>query len=150
MGRNSSIASKQMTLLAQAIQTDDPKAVKLLIQRAFDAVNTTGDMHFFETGVVDAEMDAIISLIKGVNPKDGVETVLACQFISSHLQGTHQLAKDNISHGMMLIRLSHQSLEMLQKYRNKGSNINVNYFVQNEGQAVIQTNVGKNPRKKGK
>jgi len=39
---------------------------------------------------------------------------------------------------------------MLQKYRQKGSNINVNYFVKNEGQAVIQTNIGKNLQKKKK
>lgn len=148
--KSASPVSKQMALLTQAIQADDPKAARLLVQRAFDVINTTGQFcRFGEEKIVDAEMDAITMLIKGINPKDTVEMVLACQFISTHLQGTLHLAKDNTSHGMMLMRLSHQSLDMLQKYRNKGSNINVNYFVQNEGQTLIQTNVGKNPTKKG-
>jgi len=122
---SSSLASKQIALLTNAIQCDDPKAARLLVQRAFDVVNTTGESWVMDKKMPDAEIDAITSLIKGINPKDTVEMVLACQFISTHLQGTYHLAKDNTSHGMMLMRLSHQSLEMLQKYRHKGSNINV-------------------------
>lgn len=148
--KSPSPVSKQITLLTQAIQSDDTESARLLVQRAFDVINTTGQFcRFGDERIDDAEIDAITALIIGVNPKDTVEMVLACQFISTHLQGTLHLSRDNTSHGMMLMRLSHQALDMLQKYRNKGSNINVNYFVQNEGQTLIQTNVGKNPSKKG-
>jgi hypothetical protein len=142
-------ASRQIALLTKAIRCEDPEAVRLLVQRAFDVVNTTGDTIAYGKNIPDAEIDVITSLIMGVNPQDSVEMVLACQFISTHLQGSVHLANDNTSHGMMLLRLSHQSLDMLQKYRSKGSNINVNYFIKNEGQALIQTNMGKNLKKKG-
>lgn len=78
--------------------------------------------------------------------------VLASQFIATHFQAMNRLAGDtpsDTSQGMMLARLSHQALVALEKYRRKGCNINVNYFVHNEGQAMLQTNMGKNLKRKG-
>ena len=143
--------NQQIDLLTQAIKTEDPKVAKLLVKRAVQAGNYTDDIGFLNK-TDDASFDEVLSLIKGVNLQDAIEVILASQFVSTHLKSMVKLASDNpsdTSHGMMLMRLSQQSLETLQKYRSKGSNINVNYFVKNEGQALIQTNIGKNLDKKG-
>jgi hypothetical protein len=139
----------QLTLLKQAIKNKDQEGMSILLQKTLEASNVS-DMFSPLGAATKAEIDEIASLILGVNPQDTVEMVLACQFVSTHLQSLSKLTQDETSHGMMLMRLSHQALETLQKYRNKGSNINVNYFVQNEGQALIQTNIEKNLKKKGK
>jgi len=139
----------QLTLLKQVIKNKDQEGMSILLQKTLEASNVS-DMFSPLGAATKAEIDEIASLILGVNPQDTVEMVLACQFVSTHLQSLSKLTQDETSHGMMLMRLSHQALETLQKYRNKGSNINVNYFVQNEGQALIQTNIEKNLKKKGK
>jgi len=141
--------SKQMNQVTEDVQLDYLKTTCLLIERAFDVINMREDVCSMDENILNATMESVMSLIEGINPQDTVETVLASQFISTHFQGSYHLAKNNITHGMMLMRLSHQALEMLQKYRNKGSNINVNYLVKNEGEALIQTNIGKNLEKKG-
>ncbi len=142
---------KKISLLADAVQCDDPKAARSLLLRAFDVVNAKDDF-ILGNQVDDIAIDSVISLVKGVNPQDAVEMILASQFVATHFLALAKLSSTNstdTSHGMMLMRLSHQALETLQKYRSKGSNINVNYFVHNEGQAVLQTSIGKNPEKKG-
>jgi len=145
---------KQVSLLADAVKCADPKAARLLVVRAFDVINGNdyADSVFDirnNNKVDDAEIDSVITLIRGVNPQDTVEMILSCQFVATHFHSLIKMGEGNTSHGMMLMRLSHQALDTLQKYRQKGSNINVNYFVHNEGQAVLQTNIGKNLRKKG-
>lgn len=142
---------KQVSLLAEAVQCDEPKAARSLVIRALDVINAKDDF-IIGNQVDDVEIDSVISLIKGINPQDTVEMILASQFVATHFQALAKLSSTNstdTSHGMMLMRLSHQAIETLQKYRSKGSNINMNYFVHNEGQAMLQTNIGENPEKKG-
>jgi len=141
---------KQISYLAEAVQCDNPEAARSLVIKAFDVMNAKDDF-IIGSQVDEVAIDSVISLIKGVNPQDTVEMILASQFVVTHFQALEKLCSTNstdTSHGMMLMRLSHQALETLQKYRSKGSNINVNYFVHNEGQAVLQANIGKNPEKK--
>ena len=141
---------KQVSLLAEAVQCTDPESARALVVKALKVMNHHNEYSFDGRGFDPVEIDAVINLIRGINPKDTVEMVLASQFIATHFQGMTKLSEGDTSHGMMLTRLSHQALDMLQKYRQKGSNINVNYFVHNEGQAVLQTNIGKNLEKKAK
>lgn len=139
----------QIALLTQAIKNKDQDGMSILLQKTLEASNVSDT--FSPIGAATkAEIEEIAALVLGINPQDTVEMMLACQFVSTHLQSLSKLSQDETSHGMMLMRLSHQALETLQKYRNKGSNINVNYFVQNEGQALIQTNIEKNLKKKRK
>ncbi|ADI37385.1 putative uncharacterized protein [Waddlia chondrophila 2032/99] len=142
---------KQVSLLAEAIQCADPEAARSLVKKAFDVMNCNDDL-LSGRRIDPIAIDSVIALIRGVNPQDTVEMILASQFVATHFQAMNKMASDrdtDTSHGMMLMRLSHQALETLQKYRQKGSNINVNYWVHNEGQAVLQTNIGKNLGKKG-
>jgi hypothetical protein len=149
--RNNKVTvSKQVSLLVEATKCTDVETARALIMKAFEVMNCNDELL---TGrKIDLiVVDAVIDLIRGVNPQDTVEMILASQFVATHFQAMNRLAGDtpsDTSHGMMLMRLSHQALETLQKYRSKGSNINVNYFVHNEGQAMLQTNIGKNLEKK--
>lgn len=143
---------RQVSLLSEAIQCTEPEAARSLVMKAFDVMNCNDEL-LSGRRIDSVAIDSVIALIRGVNPQDTVEMILASQFVATHFQAMNKLAGDretDISHGMMLMRLSHQALETLQKYRQKGSNINVNYFVHNEGQAVLQTNIGKNIEKKRK
>jgi hypothetical protein len=76
------------------------------------------------------------------------EVVLVSQFLSLHFQGMTTLTQEYLNakgQAMMLIRLSHQCLESLQKYRNKnGHTINVNYNVLNQGEATLNTHIQSN------
>ena len=52
------------------------------------------------------------------------------------------MSQDNyniMGQAMMMVRLSHQALNMLQQYRGKSQTINVNYNVHSEGDAVLNT-----------
>lgn len=97
----------------------------------------------------------LLNLIRGLRPQDTTETVLAVQFITLHLKGMKSLASPSPnceSHGMMMLRLSNQVLDTLQKYRGKGQVINVNYNVSARRDAVLNTLIatdGGQPKKGG-
>ena len=119
-------ASNSIALLTEACHCDNNAATRLLVSRAMDMVYEKN----VSTTWSNADLDNVVALIHGVNPKDTVEVMLATQFISLHLQSMATMAKSYINakgQGMMLMRLSHQALEMLQRYRGKGQTINVNY-----------------------
>jgi hypothetical protein len=137
--------TQQIALLTEAASIQDKDAAHLLVRKAFQA-GKAGDNSSFMAAVDDASIDEVLALIHGVKPQDSVEMKLASQFVATHLQAMSLLARDN-SHGIMLMRLSHQTLDTLQKYRQKGSNINVNYYVKNEegSKSIMQTNIGLKP-----
>lgn len=140
MPKNMPITS-QTALLAEAVNMQDKDAAHLLIKKTFQAGKGSGYCSFMAT-VDEASITEVSSLIHGINPQDTIEMMLASQFVATYLQSMSMLAQDN-NHGIMLMRLSHQTLDMLQKYRQKGSNINVNYYVKNEegSKSVIQNNI---------
>lgn len=130
----------QISLLADAINCDNPEAARLLIRRAMSAIHSHKSWQ--QPAWNDQDLDAVLALIKGFNPRDTVETMLAAQFVALHLQATANMAQENyntMSYALMMVRLSHQTLDMLQRYRGKGQNINVNYNVLNHGNAILNT-----------
>lgn len=119
-------ASNSIALLAEAFNCKSNDAAKLLISRAMDMIYEKGTHSAWSAN----DLDSVITLVRGINPKDTVEAMLAAQFVALHLQSMATLSKTYINakgQGMMLMRLSHQALEMLQRYRGKGQTINVNY-----------------------
>lgn len=115
-----------ISLFAEAFNCGNNDAAKLLISRAMDIIYEKNAHVSWN----NKDFDSVIELINGINPKDTVEAMLAAQFVALHLQSMATLAKTYINakgHGMMLMRLSHQALDMLQRYRGKGQTINVNY-----------------------
>lgn len=87
--------------------------------------------------VSDEDIQMVISLWQSLAPLDSVEAALAMQFIVTHIQGFNSFQSDSYnSKKEDIIALSHQALEMLQKYRAKGAQ---QYLVQyniNKGQVV--------------
>jgi hypothetical protein len=132
---NSIASTSHISSLIEAIKcNDNPSAAQLLIKNAVAAVYEKP-----ESQVTKEEVAAVVDLIKSIEPQDTIEVMLAAQIICANLQGMNALSKNYVNskgHGMMMIRLSHQSLEQLQRYRGKLSqNINVTYntLIQGEG-----------------
>ncbi|MCX5922141.1 MAG: hypothetical protein NTX86_02335 [Candidatus Dependentiae bacterium] len=116
-----------ISFLVGAIKcNDNPAAAQLLIKSAIAAVYEKP-----EAQVTKEEVEAVVGLIQTLEPKDTIEAMLAAQIICAHIQGMNSMSKNYLNskgHGLMLLRLSHQSLEQLQRYRGKLSqNINVTY-----------------------
>lgn len=132
----------QISLLVEAINCDNENAARLLVKRAMLLSYNSSNHWPKENAWSDEDLDAVVSLIRGIKPKDTIEAILAAQIVSLHLKGIEIMAKDNyntISHAMMMVRLSHQALSMLQQYRGKSQTINVNYNIHSEGGAVLNT-----------
>lgn len=131
-----------ITLLSESIKCTNPDAARLLVQRAMHAIYP--HKSWKQDTWTDAELDAVVALMQGMNPKDTVEALLVAQFVALHLQGMANMAQENyniMGHALMMIRLSHQTLSMLQQYRGKSQTINVNYNVLNEGNNAILNTV---------
>lgn len=143
----------QISLLIEAINCDNENAARLLVHRAMGAASGKKPDYFNKTPWSNEDIDAVVALIRGIKPRDTVEAILAAQFISLHLSGMDELAQVAIGskgQGVMLIRLSQQTLDLLQRYRGKSQTINVNYNVQTKGDTVLNTliqNVGGDPKK---
>jgi len=141
---------KHLKLLIEAINCDNDDAIHLLILNAMNAIYTNKPYQE-QPSWTHQDIAPIVALIKGINPKDTIEVILATQFISLHLQGTSIMAKENynvMGHAIMMIRLSHQTLDMLQRYRGKGQTINVNYNTLNQGNAILNTVIQKRDKPK--
>jgi hypothetical protein len=139
---DSVVVPKSITLLVEAINCDNPDAARLLVHRAMLLTHRSSKCSSQESAWSEEDLDATVSLIRGIKPKDAVESILAAQFVALHLKGMETISEDNyntMGQAMMMIRLSHQSLNTLQQYRGKSQTINVNYNVHSEGDAVLNT-----------
>lgn len=132
----------QISLLVEAINCDNENAARLLVKRAMLLSYNSSNHWPKENAWNDDDLDAVVSLIRGVKPKDTIEAILAAQFVSLHLKGIEIMSRDNyniMGQAMTMVRLSHQALNMLQQYRGKSQTINVNYNIHSEGDAVLNT-----------
>lgn len=137
---NTLVLPKQMDLLVQAINCDNTDAAKLLVKRAMKSVYSNRSWQGSDFKEEDTE--AVIALIRGINPKDTVESILAAQFVALHLQATSNVADENyntMGYNLQMLRLSHQALNMLQQYRGKSQTINVNYNTLSHGDTTINS-----------
>ncbi len=108
----------QMSLLIEAIGCQNNDAAKLLVQQAVKLIY--GD----DAEPTSRDVDIVISMIRGVDPKDTIEAMLAAQMVALHLQGMMTMNSryiNAVSHGMMLLRLQHQASDMLMKFRSRKS-----------------------------
>ena len=141
MKKNKKIAlPSQISLLVEAIKCDNPDAARLLVERAMASAYTRKSWKMDELNA--QEYDAVIALIRGINPRDTVEAILAAQFVALHLQSTNSIAGENyhiMGQNLQMMRLSHQALNMLQQYRGKSQTINVNYNMLNQGDTIVNT-----------
>jgi len=132
-------APKALVPLMQAFHVDSEKVAKGLILEAATAIYGKDD--FGRACVVSkSELDGIVALMKGINPKD--ETLYAAQIVVCHMLGMRRLAehyRDDQKLGLNLLRFSSEAMQMLVKKRGGGTqNITVNYNYSGNGNALIQ------------
>ena len=140
--KNEVAIPSQIALLIEAINCDDENAARLLVHRAMLLTFNSSNHWPKEDAWSDEDLDAVVSLIRGIKPRDTIEAILAAQIVALHLKGIEAMSQDNyniMGHAMMMVRLSHQALNMLQQYRGKSQTINVNYNIHSEGDAVLNT-----------
>ena len=132
----------QISLLVKAINCDNENSARLLVNKAMGIISDKKTSYFDKTPWSKEDLDAVVALIRGINPKDTVEAILAAQIVALNLRGMAVVAQDNyniMGQGLMMIRLSQQTLDLLQRYRGKSQTINVNYNVLNKGDTVLNT-----------
>lgn len=148
---NEVVIPSQVALLVEAINCDDENAARLLIHRAMLLTFNSSNHWPKENAWSDEDLDAVVNLIRGIKPRDTIEAILAAQIVALHLKGIETMSQDNyniMGQAMMMVRLSHQALNMLQQYRGKSQTINVNYNIHSEGDAVLNTLVQQGVKEK--
>lgn len=122
-------------------------AISMLLNQAANSANTGENQ-------ADKIYNSIFPLLREIDPKDGIEGMLAVQMIAAHnlsmemsrrglSTGSAQASKA-INEAVKLMRTFTAQMEALQKYRNKGKQtIHVEHVTVNEGgQAVVGSVTG--------
>ena len=135
---------KKLALLVRAFSTDEQSARTLIIE-ASKAIYTSHDSFGFSScSISNEELEGVIALMNGINPKDTIEMIYGAQIITSHMLGlkllSHGFAADQVL-GLKLLRFSNEAMNQLQKKRTGGTtqNITVNYNYNGQGPAFMQT-----------
>ncbi len=130
-------APKTLESLMQAFHVESEEAAKTLIINAANAIYGNDELGFGKKSISPEELDGIVSLIKGINPKDTLETLYAAQIIATHMLGMRKLSstfQDDQKLGLKLLRFSNEAMQNLQKKREGGAqNITVNYNYHSQG-----------------
>lgn len=113
----------------------------MLIQEAANTIY--GKSEFASRSISKAELDGLWALMKGINPRDGLETLYAAQIVACHMLGMRKLAEpymDDQRLGLNLLRFSNEAMQQLEKKRRgRAQNITVNYDYSGQGNALMQT-----------
>lgn len=139
---------EKLVPLIKAFSVDDQSA-KLLIIEATKLISQSKEYNRFgEKEPSMQELEGIISLMRGIAPRDILEMIYGAQIISSHLMGLRLLSHDfpaDQNLGLKLLRFSNEAMAQLQKKRLGGinQNINITYNHVGSGPALIQTAISK-------
>lgn len=130
-------APKALTPLMQAFHVNTEEA-----RCAFtvEAVKTL--FGYSESGSYSAkdiskeELEGVLSLMKGLNPSDSLETLYAAQIVASHVLGMRKLSTsypNDQKLGLKLLRFSNEAMQWLNRKRSgETKNITVNYNYQGD------------------
>lgn len=126
--------------LMQAFHVDSDDTARALISQAANAVYGSND--FGARQVSDEEIDCVMSLMRGLKPKDTLETLCAAQIIVCNLLGMRKLSENYFEDqnlGLKLLKFGNEAMQGLEKKRNGGvQNITVNYNHNGPGNALMQ------------
>lgn len=134
---------KKLAPLIQAFSADEQSA-KILITEAAKTIYATQSLGFTGHSVSSEELEGVIALMRGIDPKDTIEMIYGAQIITSHLLGikllSHGFPVDQTL-GLKLLKFSNDAMNLLHKKRSGGTNqnITVNYNYNGQGSAFIQT-----------
>jgi hypothetical protein len=133
-------APKAIATLMQAFHVDSEEIASSLILEAAKAIYSHDDSGinvFSRKDVSTEELDGITSLMKGLKPRDTLETLYAAQIVACHMLGMRKLSAsypDDQRLGLKLLRFSNEAMQQLERKRNGGSqNITVNYNYHGQG-----------------
>lgn len=139
-------APKAIAPLMQAFHVDSEEIANSLILEAARAIfgyAESGLDVFSNRDISKEELDGIASLMKGLNPRDTLETLYAAQIVACHMLGMRKLSAsypDDQRLGLKLLRFSNEAMQQLERKRNGGTqNITVNYNYHGQGNALMQT-----------
>lgn len=139
-------APKAITPLMQAFHVDSEEIASSLILEATKAIYSHDDSGinvFSRKEISIEELDGITSLMKGLKPRDTLETLYAAQIVASHMLGMRKLSAsypDDQKLGLKLLRFNNEAMQQLEKKRNGGTqNITVNYNYHGQGNHLTQT-----------
>ncbi len=139
LGRGSSLVN---AITCENSDSATKAAAKLIVERAMDLVYGSNNNWNRKVAWTNKDFDTMVALIQDVGPRDATEIMLASQFVALHLKGMATMQEgspDLKAQAMVMLRLSQETLEMLQKYRGKSQTINVNYNMLLGGDTVLNT-----------
>jgi hypothetical protein len=128
----------------QAFHVDSEKAANSLVFEAARAIFGHDEFSAFSRNdITKEELGLITSIMRGIKPRDTLETLYAAQIVASHMLGMRKLCDshpDDQNLGLKLLRFSNEAMQQLDKKRNGGTqSITVNYNYQGNGNALMQT-----------
>lgn len=134
-------APSSLIPIMQAFSVDSDKAAKVLIQQAANTIYGKSEMG--PRSMSKDELDGIWALMKGINPRDTLETLYAAQIVVGHMLGMRKLYEDYADDqklGLALLRFANEAMQQLDKKRSgSAQNITVNYNYAGQGNALMQT-----------
>ena len=139
-----------LTPLMQAFRVGSEKEAKALLEEAAYAIygreaEPEGEFDFCKKKRVVSkdELERILSLMRGIIPKDTLETLYAAQIVVSYMLGIRKLSQSyqgDQKLGLNLFQFSSKAMEQLQRKRSKGTqHITVNYNYNDQRGAPMQT-----------
>lgn len=141
-------APQALTPIMQAFHVDSEEAAHSLILEASKAIYGEKEKEYDFIGpdnreLSEAELHGVTSLMKGINPKDSLETLYAAQIVASHMLGMRKLSSNYAADqklGLKLLKFCNEAMQQLEKKRSGATqNITVNYNYNGTGNALSQT-----------
>ena len=141
---NEITVSKALTPLMQAFHVDSEESANSLIKEAAKAIFGYDESGLFSIEDISQEdLSGIASIMKGINPRDTLETLYAAQIVASHMLGMRKLSAsypEDQKLGLKLLRFSNEVMQKLDKKRNGGNqNITINHNYHGPGNTLAQT-----------
>jgi hypothetical protein len=84
-------APSSLIPIMQAFHVDSDKAAKVLIQEAANTIY--GKTEFGSRSISKDELEGLWALMKGINPRDGLETLYAAQIVACHMLGMRKFGR---------------------------------------------------------
>lgn len=140
---------KKLEPIVKAFYAESEQTAKMLIEQAVKAIYGNEEDDPFTNWVkkthqiTPQELEEICFLMRGINPQDTLEALLASQIVVSHLLGLRKLSKGHLNDnqlGVKLLRFSSEAMNQLQKKRcGATQNIFVTYNHNGTGPSLVQT-----------
>lgn len=141
-------APQALSPIMQAFHVDSEEAAHSLILEASKAIHGEKEKEYDFIGpgyreLSESELEGVSSLMRGIAPRDSLETLYAAQIVASHMLGMRKLSSNYAADqklGLNLLKFCNEAMQQLEKKRNGANqNITVNHNYHGPGDALSQT-----------